>query len=188
MHILSKMCVLLSVHVCVCAAVDCTPSRGCGRGCAPLWVPPHTAPRRAPGHFEPDAVQADTGDSWMLRSLNLKKVANAVQRYYFEVLGTTVQFDAVDFDAAAKDEQPAQLLPLVERTLIAAVQCDDKAYYIQQIMELDHEAQAQLMLVINEAMSSEPSHTPPGSPSLASQRFGALCASSCNLTHGWLLT
>eukprot|EP00636_Phaeomonas_parva_P006114 CAMPEP_0118869890 /NCGR_PEP_ID=MMETSP1163-20130328/13063_1 /TAXON_ID=124430 /ORGANISM="Phaeomonas parva, Strain CCMP2877" /LENGTH=459 /DNA_ID=CAMNT_0006804827 /DNA_START=230 /DNA_END=1606 /DNA_ORIENTATION=+ len=100
-------------------------------------------------------LQAADGDSWVLRSSNLKKLIRALRNFYNEALDKDADFEAhVDVGAAAKGEDGgAGALALARFVLGCAVECEAKQTYVQALMALDVETQTVLMRMIQEVMA-----------------------------------
>ncbi len=64
-----------------------------------------------------------------------------------------VHFDAIDAEAIVRRNDEAEVMKVMELVLASAVQCDDKTVYIEQIMGMGQEHQAELMVTIDSVMS-----------------------------------
>ncbi len=84
----------------------------------------------------------------MLRKANIKKIIASLQDFFVQEVGISENLDDIDVDAIAKLQDPNALINLTEFVLGAAIECENKREYIQNIMLLDEESQGHLMIII----------------------------------------
>eukprot|EP00953_Heterococcus_sp_UTEX-ZZ885_P028722 15307-Heterococcus_DN1.PRE.2 len=110
----------------------------------------------APSWFSMEGVKMEAASNWVLAQSNLKSVLRHVESYYHDVLGKDLDFAAVDVTAIARSKVPtavtAEVLKVVEMLVGLAIQCEDKAIHIQQIMSLHVDSQTGLQQIIQQAM------------------------------------
>jgi HOOK domain len=110
----------------------------------------------APSWFSMEGVKLEAASNWVLAQSNLKSVLRHVESYYHDVLGMDLDFAAVDVTAIARSKVPtavtAEVLKVVEMLAGLAIQCEDKAIHIQQIMSLHVDSQTGLQQIIQQAM------------------------------------
>ncbi|KAJ3103928.1 hypothetical protein HDU97_009740 [Phlyctochytrium planicorne] len=108
----------------------------------------------------------DTGDNWVLKFNNLKKLYKLLTSFYEEVLGQNTSFlDVPNLTAIAKDASKPELFKLSQLIIALAVQCENNQKYILKIQSLDETSQHALMLAIEQIMgrlssTSKPSPNP----------------------------
>ncbi|KAJ3195407.1 hypothetical protein HK101_000313 [Irineochytrium annulatum] len=96
----------------------------------------------------------DTGDNWVLKFNNLKKLYKLLTGFYEEVLGqNTAALDVPNLTAIARDSDVAEILKLAQLIIALAVQCEQNQRYIVMIQGLDAGSQHALMLAIEQVMS-----------------------------------
>ncbi|KAJ3115511.1 E3 ubiquitin-protein ligase [Phlyctochytrium bullatum] len=96
----------------------------------------------------------DTGDNWVLKFNNLKKLYKLLTSFYEEVLGQNTSYlDVPNLTAIAKDANKGELVKLTQLILALAVQCENNQKYILQIQSLEEGSQHALMVAIEQVMS-----------------------------------
>ncbi|KAF3926692.1 hypothetical protein ABW21_db0203513 [Orbilia brochopaga] len=108
--------------------------------------------------FHDDLSKITASDQWVLRFQNLKKIHKAVVHYYTSTLGLrapTSSKYAPDLLAIAREGSHRELVKLVKLVVIVAVQSERREQYITKIQKLSSTSQTELMLVINQMMSSD---------------------------------
>jgi protein HOOK3 len=96
----------------------------------------------------------ESGDNWVLRVNNLKKIHKMLTRYYDEVLNlSTANLTSPNLNAIAKENNIDELINLCKLIVTAAVQCERRQTYIVEIQRLEPEVQQVLMLSIEEVMA-----------------------------------
>jgi DNA repair exonuclease SbcCD ATPase subunit len=105
----------------------------------------------APDSFDPSAIQAT--DNYVLKGSNLRLLLRSIESYYNEVLGKGVDLRSVDVNAIARTSDHDEIVGLLEVVLGAAMQCDDKAVFIQAIFTLGEVAQLVLKGMVERAMA-----------------------------------
>ncbi|RKP05966.1 HOOK-domain-containing protein, partial [Thamnocephalis sphaerospora] len=99
----------------------------------------------------------DSGDNWVLKFNNLKKIYKVLTRYYEEVFGFNAgDLDTPNLNAVAKDNDVDELVKLCQLIIAIAVQCERNQVYIEKIQALSNTAQHSLMVAIEQVMSQAP--------------------------------
>ncbi|KAJ3415997.1 Protein Hook 1 [Chytridiales sp. JEL 0842] len=105
------------------------------------------------GHWFKLARQIDTGDNWVLKFNNLKKLYKLLTGYYEEVLGqSTIALEVPNLTSIARDGDQVEILKLGQLIVALAVQCEQNQTYILKIQSLDQLSQHSLMLAIEQVM------------------------------------
>ncbi|KAJ3333713.1 hypothetical protein HDU76_004859 [Blyttiomyces sp. JEL0837] len=95
----------------------------------------------------------DTGDNWVLKFNNLKKLYKLLTGYYEEVLGqNTSALDVPNLTSIARDSESSEILKLAQLIVALAVQCEHNQKYIAKIQSLEELSQHALMLAIEQVM------------------------------------
>jgi len=93
-----------------------------------------------------------------LRMQNFEIILDGVISFQSSVLGleyeSGYEYDA-DAIASGKDHDYSQSWSLLRRALACAVQCSQKSKFVDRIMHMSQASQAQLMVMIDEAMKSQ---------------------------------
>lgn len=114
----------------------------------------------APSCFEVASSSDDEQANWALRLSTLKRVVRSLSEYYATHLGKDVRhIEGINITAIARELDTDELLSLVELVVGAAVMCDDKARFIQDIFSLDAASQLALKGLIEQCMAhAQPQH------------------------------
>eukprot|EP00941_MAST-03F_sp_MAST-3F-sp1_P003491 g3491.t1 len=124
-------------------------------------------------NFDMSTLKRDVADNWLFRAENLRKVLSGIKGFTEDHLGRTIDIDKLGIDTAAVarggtsgagEKECVEICKLTSRLLGCAVQCEDKGAFVNEIMRLDQNHQAQLMLVIDSVVNSGGSVSPPTSP------------------------
>ncbi|KAJ1557784.1 hypothetical protein HK405_015182, partial [Cladochytrium tenue] len=108
----------------------------------------------------------DTGDNWVLKFNNLKKLYKLLTGYFEEVLGqNTSALDVPNLTAIARDSDGMEIVKLASLIIALSVQVENNQRYILQIQSLDPNIQHFLMLAIEQIMARLASSNQPASPS-----------------------
>ncbi|KAJ3289904.1 hypothetical protein HK104_007134 [Borealophlyctis nickersoniae] len=95
----------------------------------------------------------DTGDNWVLKFNNLKKLYKVLIGFYEEVLGqNTAGLEVPNLTSIARDADVIELLKLSQLIIALAVQCENNQKYIAKIQSLSQQSQHSLMLAIEMVM------------------------------------
>jgi hypothetical protein len=65
----------------------------------------------------------------------------------------TLEFPSIDAEGIVSRKVEREIMKVVELVLATAVQCDEKSSYIEQIMAMGQEHQAELMVTIDRVMN-----------------------------------
>mmetsp|Transcript_45648 Transcript_45648/g.74433 ORF Transcript_45648/g.74433 Transcript_45648/m.74433 type:complete len:837 (-) Transcript_45648:309-2819(-) len=93
----------------------------------------------------------------------LSDLAGHLKQFYKEHLGLTIDTDSINLSAVA-DGDFKEILKVAELGLGVSVQCEDKDTYIRNIMSLDTEAQAQIMILIEGLLNGSSAVLAPPTP------------------------
>ena len=105
------------------------------------------------------AIKRDTGDNYLLKAANIKKILSVLNEFYTLELGITeTDLEVINANSIAKEGNTSEILKLVELVLGAAVECENKKEYIENIMLLDETSQRDLMVII-ERVRLNPANT-----------------------------
>ncbi|KAI9358583.1 hypothetical protein DFJ73DRAFT_757870 [Zopfochytrium polystomum] len=114
---------------------------------------PRRSLRRDGQWFKP-VRSMDSGDNWVLKFNNLKRIYKLLTGYYEEVLGqNTSGLDVPNLTSIARDSDVLEIVKLMSLIIALAVQCEQNQKYIQQIQLLDAAAQHVLMVTIEQVMT-----------------------------------
>ncbi|KAL6069590.1 Protein Hook 3 [Balamuthia mandrillaris] len=113
----------------------------------------------APGYLDPASIKRDTGNNWLLKVNNVKKLISALEAFYREELNVSEDFDVVNVNLLVKEKDVQEIILLVEFILGAAVECENKQEIIQNIMLLDKTSQKCLMVIIERLLQRHQSYT-----------------------------
>ena len=106
----------------------------------------------APSNFDRSALCVVTDGNWALCATNLKKLLRLIDHYYKFVLHKQVDISNVEVQGIAKANDTDAVLDLFELVVGAAVMCEAKAKFIQNIFSLNHTSQTVLKGLVEQAM------------------------------------
>ena len=106
----------------------------------------------APTNFDRTALRVVTDGNWALCATNLKKLLRLIDHYYKSVLHKKVDISNVEVQGIAKADDTDAVLDLFELVVGAAVMCEAKAKFIQNIFALNHASQTVLKGLVEQAM------------------------------------
>lgn len=106
----------------------------------------------SPDHFDRKALSVEANGNWVLCTSNLKNLLRLIDQYYKTVLKKKVDIKNVDVQAIAQGIDTDALLDLFELVVGAAVMCEAKAKFIQNIFALNHQSQTVLKGLVEQAM------------------------------------
>jgi len=107
----------------------------------------------APDCVDDADFNGSPGSDVSLRLTNLKAVIIAIEQFHSNVLGFDCDLSDSDLEAIANEDVP-ETVKLAGRILGCAVQCSDKSTFVARIMGMDQNSQAQLMVMIDEAINA----------------------------------
>lgn len=84
---------------------------------------------------------------------NVKKILKSLQTYYSDALGKDIDVSTVDVARITRTCDHDEMISLLELVIGCSVQCENKAYFIQSIFSLGHNAQTFLQGMVQRAMS-----------------------------------
>ena len=106
----------------------------------------------APSNFDRTALCVVTDGNWALCATNLKKLLRLIDHYYKSVLHKKVDISNVEVQGIAKANDTDAVLDVFELVVGAAVMCEAKAKFIQNIFALNHASQTVLKGLVEQAM------------------------------------
>lgn len=96
-------------------------------------------------------IKKDAGTNWRLRVSNLKKIAEAVNEYFQDVLSMQVlESGKPDVTKIGESNDPVQLAKLLRLVLGCAINCEKKQEYITLMMEMEENVQRNIMQAIQQ--------------------------------------
>jgi len=107
----------------------------------------------SPQVFDISKINSEVSENWALKLNNLTYLFEGLEKYYIEVLDKVFDKGYVDVVKISKNEDREQLYNLAELVLGAAVQCENKEYYINAILTLDESCQNALMYLIEKILN-----------------------------------
>jgi len=117
----------------------------------------------APSYGDMSSLKRASLNNWVLRKANIKLLLANVAAFYSEELNIACDTAHINIELLVKNEDSAEMINLIELILGAAIECENKKEYIQNIMLLDETSQRILMLFI-ERLLREHQSRPPASP------------------------
>lgn len=96
-------------------------------------------------------IKKDAGTNWRLRVSNLKKIVEAVNEYFQDVLSMQVlESGKPDVTKIGENNDPVQLAKLLRLVLGCAINCEKKQEYITLMMEMEENVQRNIMQAIQQ--------------------------------------
>eukprot|EP00762_Andalucia_godoyi_P002588 ANDGO_03323.mRNA.1 Protein Hook homolog len=108
----------------------------------------------APSAFESLVVNRKAEENKILRTSNLRKIAKAVEDYLLDHERLRGDLMTFDFNAAGRDEDESVLLQLAGFILVVVLNSENKALFIQDIMNFDDQTQHDLMVSTQTALGT----------------------------------
>mmetsp|Transcript_15944 Transcript_15944/g.26848 ORF Transcript_15944/g.26848 Transcript_15944/m.26848 type:complete len:728 (+) Transcript_15944:127-2310(+) len=108
-----------------------------------------------PAYFERDSLNNadEVVDNWALAAGNVRKILRMLDGYFETVLGKHIDTSHVDASSIAKTSDVDELWNLLELVVGAAVMCEDRDMFIQNIFSLGSHSQAVLKALVEQGMS-----------------------------------
>jgi len=97
---------------------------------------------------------SESNASWVFKFNHLKKMHKLMLSFLDNQLNVKPNLH-INLNAIAKDNSVPDLVSFATLVLCIAVQCDNNAHYIKDIQTLDNKTQQQLMLAIDNTISSK---------------------------------
>lgn len=109
----------------------------------------------SPDYFDPATISRDLGDNWALKSSNLRKLLRNLETYYHDVLHKDADFVSMadHISAIARNSETAHIATYVELITAAACTCDNRATYIDWIMNMQDDNKAAMRGVIESSLA-----------------------------------
>jgi len=109
----------------------------------------------SPDYFDPATISRDLGDNWALKSSNLRKLLRNLETYYHDVLHKDADFISMadHISAIARNSETAHIATYVELITAAACTCDNRATYIDWIMNMQDDNKAAMRGVIESSLA-----------------------------------
>jgi len=117
----------------------------------------------APRHVDMSALKRSALNNWLLRKANVKLLLTNIEEFYSDELNIASDAADVDIDRMCKNESNSEMIKLIELILGAAIECENKKEYIENIMLLDESSQRILMVFIERLLrehQTKPAHSP----------------------------
>ena len=101
-------------------------------------------------YFPTDGIEGS--DNWVMRASNIRKILRLIESYYTNVLSKGIDIISVNVNNLARDGDEDEIIGLLELVLGLAVQCEERATFIQAITALDEMSQLILKSLVERAM------------------------------------
>lgn len=110
--------------------------------------------RSSPDHFDPTMIARHIGDNWALKNSNLRKLMRNMEEFFHFSLKKDADFRSIDLKKIAQESDPELLSSLLALVVAAAVTCNERATFIQRVMQLSETAQKEIKGLIQETMQT----------------------------------